>query len=1166
MAEVAPEQRRWTLRLGGLVEAVNGAHIDPSGRTDLLKVLDRAKRDGTFPLDDGEMALLECDCDVLRVSEAPEGNNLLALIPLHQLSSVGFVREAPQNILALKVGDVEEGKPDLFDLIILFTPTEEIADEICQHLAVCFQFVYREALSTLEEDEADRDTKDCPQGDISAKFVPAAPSSATSSSLCSLPPSPFPSPSNHNNQPASHQRLLASVDNANSTSTSSNSTKQVVELINEYLTMLSACLSHDELNKFAILMRRWRAREMPILEFAQKLLELYGPERRHLLARMRTLLRGDPSELEALTDFLRANGVVENAAAMAASPLLTAEMSLGEEVNSSKSTASSLPSAPLLRSPNRLTKLAAKRLHNSLEDEVAAVKIGKLAVSTAQEQNESMSSSSQLHVQNSGQSHSAGRQKEGGTGFRRFFDKLRKPSEIIVQIGSRTYDAQELQKLVPRMEGELEKQDRLLRQNQKELDAHQKRIGELEVEVKTLSSECDKLRSVLNQKAESAATLGGQKRSDDLHTEMKQAALLPEVGQVVPEVRAKKMAVSAEPTKLDQHKATLQHHSKSAGCKQLIRDAVQKNDFLRQLAKEQIIELVECMFEMRARAGQWVIQEGEPGDRLYVIAEGQLQVSREGQSLGVMNPGVAMGELAILYNCERTASIQAITDCVLFCLDRSVFQMITMRLGMERHAQLMNFLHKVEIFVGLPEDRLSKMADVMDQDYYAADHYIIREGEKGDTFFVINSGQVRVTQSIEGELEPREVRVLKQGEFFGEKALLGEEVRTANVIALAPGVEVLTLDRESFLKLIGDLEPLLKQQRAYRDEDIKRRSARTEKDARVSPIKTEIPELEDEFAQIQLRQLKRIATLGVGGFGRVELVCINADKSRSFALKALKKKHVVDTRQQEHIFAERNIMLETRTDWIVRLYKTFRDSKYVYMLLEACLGGELWTTLRDRGHFDDYTARFYVACVLEGLEHLHRRNIVYRDLKPENCLLTTSGYLKLVDFGFAKKLASGRKTWTFCGTPEYVSPEIILNKGHDQAADYWALGIYICELMLGRPPFQASDPMKTYTLILKGIDVLEIPNRRIGKTATALVKKLCRDNPGERLGSGSGGVNDIRKHRWFMGFDWDGLRSRTLKPPIIPKVSNPADVSNFDNYPPDQDIPPDEFSGWDEGF
>lgn len=740
-----------------------------------------------------------------------------------------------------------------------------------------------------------------------------------------------------------------------------------------------------------------------------------------------------------------------------------------------------------------------------------------------------------------------------------------------VQIGSRVYDAQELQKLVPQLEQQLEQKDRQLRQNQMELETQQKRIGTLEVEVKGLQSECDKLRSVLSQKAESAASPAGgsdtqQKRSEELHTEMKQkAALLPEIGQPN-EPRAKKMAVSAEPTKLDQHKAVLQHHSKTAGSKQLIRDAVQKNDFLRKLVKEQVIELVECMFEMRARAGQWVIQEGEPGDRLFVVAEGELQVSREGQSLGIVRPGVVMGELALLYNCTRTASVQAISDVLLFCLDRNVYQMITMRLGMERHQQLMNFLRKVSIFGNLPADRLSKMADVMDQDYYAAGHHIIREGEKGDTFFVINSGQVRVTQSIEGEQEPREVRILNQGDFFGEKALLGEEVRTANVIALAPGVEVLTLDRESFLKLIGDLDALKNKDYG----DLQRRATLSARSLGgepqpPSPTKAELG-IEDEFVQLQLRQLKRIATLGVGGFGRVELVCINGDKGRTYALKALKKKHIVDTRQQEHIFAERNIMLETRTDWIVRLYKTFRDSKYVYMLLEACLGGELWTTLRDRGHFDDYTARFYVACVLEGLEYLHRRNIVYRDLKPENCLLTTSGYLKLVDFGFAKKLASGRKTWTFCGTPEYVSPEIILNKGHDQAADYWALGIYICELMLGRPPFQASDPMKTYTLILKGIDALEIPNRRIGKTATALVKKLCRDNPAERLGSGSGGVSDIRKHRWFMGFDWEGLRTRALKPPILPKVSNPADVSNFDNYPPDQDIPPDEFSGWDEGF
>uniref|UniRef100_A0A915DIL4 Cyclic nucleotide-binding domain-containing protein n=1 Tax=Ditylenchus dipsaci TaxID=166011 RepID=A0A915DIL4_9BILA len=286
-------------------------------------------------------------------------------------------------------------------------------------------------------------------------------------------------------------------------------------------------------------------------------------------------------------------------------------------------------------------------------------------------------------------------------------------------------------------------------------------------------------------------------------------------------VRAKKMAVSAEPAKLDAHKTTLQHHAKTA-------DAVQKNDFLRQLAKEQVIELVECMFEMRARAGQW-----------------------RRPSLRVVSPGVVMGELAILYNCTRTASVQAMTDVLLWVLDRSAFQMITMRLGMERHAQLMNFLHK--------------------------------GGEKGDTFFVINNGQVRVTQSIEGEQEPREIRILKQGDFFGEKALLGEEVRTANVIAMSPGVEVLTLDRESFLKLIGDLEAL---KRDYGD--LQRRATLSSRSLNEPPSPTKIAQ-ENEYSGVQLRQLKRIATLGVGGFGRVELVCINGDKSKTFALKALKK-------------------------------------------------------------------------------------------------------------------------------------------------------------------------------------------------------------------------------------------------------------------------------------
>ncbi|KTG34672.1 hypothetical protein cypCar_00009539 [Cyprinus carpio] len=279
------------------------------------------------------------------------------------------------------------------------------------------------------------------------------------------------------------------------------------------------------------------------------------------------------------------------------------------------------------------------------------------------------------------------------------------------------------------------------------------------------------------------------------------------------------------------------------------------------------------------------------------------------------------------------------------------------------------------------------------------------------------------------------------------------------------------------------------------------------------------------FSNLKLVDFNIIDTLGVGGFGRVELVQLKSEETKTFAMKILKKRHIVDTRQQEHIRSEKQIMQEAHSDFIVRLYRTFKDSKYLYMLMEACLGGELWTILRDRGSFEDSTTRFYTGCVVEAFAYLHSKGIIYRDLKPENLILDHRGYAKLVDFGFAKKIGFGKKTWTFCGTPEYVAPEIILNKGHDISADYWSLGILMYELLTGR------------------------------------------DNPSERLGNLKNGVKDIQKHKWFEGFNWEGLRKGTLTPPIIPDVASPTDTSNFDSFPEDnEDPPPDDNSGWDTDF
>ena len=345
-------------------------------------------------------------------------------------------------------------------------------------------------------------------------------------------------------------------------------------------------------------------------------------------------------------------------------------------------------------------------------------------------------------------------------------------------------------------------------------------------------------------------------------------------------------------------------------------------------------------------------------------------------------------------------------------------------------------------------------------------------------------------------------------------------------------------------------------------------------------------------ARLQPSVFEPLKTLGIGAFGEVSLVRKH-DTGKFYAMKTLRKADVIKRNQVAHVKAERDILAEANSDWVVKLFYSFQDRENLYFIMDYIPGGDLMNLLIKRGVFPEPMARFYTAELVSALEYVHSMGFIHRDIKPDNVLIDRDGHIKLTDFGlctgfrwthqsnrYAKirpeepiwiyhpqaqaqaelsaaqmtaleqhnlETASGstairhRRVHSLVGTPNYIAPEVVLKSGYNHSCDWWSVGVILYEMLVGRPPFLSESPADTQYKIIHWKKYLILPHT-LSKHAANLIESLIRDAD-SRLGA-SGGASEIKEHPFFNGVDFDVLRKQPAV--YVPIVKSEVDTSNFD--------------------
>eukprot|EP00736_Rhodelphis_marinus_P001778 Rmarinus@m.16726 len=571
------------------------------------------------------------------------------------------------------------------------------------------------------------------------------------------------------------------------------------------------------------------------------------------------------------------------------------------------------------------------------------------------------------------------------------------------------------------------------------------------------------------------------------------------------------------------------------------------------LTEDQIEGLAKVCAQEHYDAGQVVIQQGDVGEAFYIVLHGRVRVTMKNdlensdeqpQVLAELGECEFFGEGSLINAERRAASVTAVSACVCAVLTKDAFDEfilcplkdIVEQAHVREKERKARVLSQVPILSSLSRETLGLLGDALTERHYRENEHVLRQGDDGDSFYIVIRGRLGVVwDSGDGE-PPLTVAELSANDFFGESCLLEGGKRDASVISKTVS-DCWVLERRAAQDLLGDLYALKATVEDRRRQRKHRLSVVRQPDPGVpSSVTRRVDVSEYEFGRI----------IGAGSFAVVK-VATHKETRAAVAVKCLSKNGVEEANQMRNLQHERSCLASVTHPFKIDLHGTALDASTVYLVMELARGGELLSLLENEGEVKEDWARFYAAQLVLLFRALQEKGFVYRDLKPENILLDESGYVKLTDFGFAKHIGSER-THTMCGTPDYIAPEVIKCSGHGFGADWWSLGVVLYEMLEGKPPFKDKLSLRTYKKITDFDGNLEFQNDEVSAQAKDFIRKLLTPNDQLRLGCLKNGALDAMQHPWFEGMNWDELAEKKVPAPFIPEVSGSADVSNFMEY------------------